>query len=452
MKMKKQFITFLTVLLVFLLSSCSNSDYLNSIPRNSTAIVEIDMGEVSGVKNKTILKALLHVTNLDESGIDLGSNIFLFETVDGNLGLCARVSDAGDLEKTFNELVKKGTCTELKERQGVHFSMMNNAWVAAFNDRALLVVGPVAISTRTEMEGKLATFLSQDEEHSIKSSPMFDKLDSISAPIAMVAQAQALPEKFIAPFTLGAPKDADPSQVLIAAEMSVNDGCLDIQGTTFSFNRRIEESLRQSAHVYRTIKGRYVDCLPEGAMMAMFMNVDGSQYIDLLRRNSGFQALLAGVNAAIDMDNIIKSVDGDLAIMIPTMSDDDLRISMASELAHSKWLADVGYWKQSCPEGGRIIDWGPNAYSYLNGKTSFFFGVSPDNQFYSGSSAEEAKNSIVPSKNPTSALLQTKIKEGKVVMVVNLQAFGGDEGMLPTLKNLIRPVFGDVNTIVYSMK
>lgn len=448
----KRFISFFIVLVALVLSSCSDSDYLNSIPRNSTAIVEIDMGEVSGVKNKTILKALLHVTNLGESGIDLGSNIFLFETVDGNLGLCARVSDADDLEKTFNDLAKKGISTEVKERQDVHFSMMNNAWVAGFNNRALLVVGPVPISARSEMEGKLTSFLSQDEEHSIKSSPMFEKLDSISAPIAMVAQAQALPEKFVAPFTLGAPKDADPSQVLIAAEMSVNDGCLDILGTTFSFNRRIEESLHQSSNVFRAIKGRYVGCLPQDAMMAMFMNVDGSQYIDLLRRNSGFQALLAGVNTAIDMDNIIKSVDGDLAITIPVMSDDYLRLSMAAELAHSKWLADVDYWKQSCPEGGRITDWGPNAYSYVNGKTSFFFGVSPDGQFYSGSNAEEAKRSILPSENPISGLLQKKVKEGKMVMVMNLQAFAGDEGMLPTLKKLLHPVFGDVNTIVYSMK
>ena len=450
--MKKRFINSLMVLLALMLASCSDSDYLNSIPKNATAIVEIDMGEVSGVKNKTILKALLHVTNLSESGIDLGSNIYLFETVDGNLGLCARVSDAGDLEKTFSELAKKGVTTEVKERRGVHFAMMNNAWVTAFNDRALLVAGPVAVAARTELEGKLAAFLAQDEEHSIKSSPMFDKLDSISAPISMVAQAQALPEKFIAPFTLGAPKDADPSQVLIAAEMSVNDGCLDIKGTTFSFNRRIEESLRQSSGVFRPIKGRYANCLSADAMMAMFMNVDGNEYIELLRRNSGFQALLAGINTAIDMDNIIKSVDGDLAIMIPTMSDDDLRLSMAAELAHSKWLADVGYWKQSCPEGGRITDWGPNAYSYINGSTSFFFGVSQDGQFYSGSSADEATRSIQSSQNPISPQIQSKVKGGKLVMVVNLQAFGGDEGVLATLKSLLRPVFGDVNTIVYNMK
>ena len=448
----RRFIGISILFLTLVLTSCSNSDYLNAIPKNSTAIVKVDMGEVSGVKNKALLQALLRVTNLSKSGIDLSSDVYLFETVDGNLGLCARVNDAGDLEKTFNELVKKGVCTDVKERRGFHFTMMNNSWVVGFSDDALLVVGPVTMAARTEMEGKLTSFLGQDEEHGIKSSPMFDKLDSISAPTAMVAQAQALPEKFIAPFTLGAPKDADPSQVLIAAEMKVKDGCLDILGTTFSFNRRINESLRQSSEVFRHIKGRYANCLSSDAMMAMFMNVDGNKYIDLLRRNSGFQALLAGINTAIDMDNIIKSVDGDMAIMVPVMSEDHLRLSMAAELAHSKWLSDVGYWKQSCPEGGRITDWGTNAYSYINGTTSFYFGVTPDGQFYSGSNAEEAKNSIVPSTNSISEGLQSKIKGGKMVMVVNMKAFSGEEGILPTLQGLLRPVFGDVNSIVYSMK
>ncbi len=45
--------------------------------------------------------------------------------------------------------------------------------------------------------------------------------------MAMVAQAQALPEKFVAPFTLGAPKRYRSfSQVVIAADMEVKDGIL----------------------------------------------------------------------------------------------------------------------------------------------------------------------------------------------------------------------------------
>lgn len=67
----------------------------------------------------------------------------------------------------------------------------------------------------------MVRFLHADEDAGVKSSRLFAQLDSIDSPIAMVAQVQALPEKFVAPFTLGAPKDADASQIVIAAGMKV---------------------------------------------------------------------------------------------------------------------------------------------------------------------------------------------------------------------------------------
>lgn len=45
---------------------------------------------------------------------------------------------------------------------------------------------------------------------------------------------------------------------------------------------------------------------------AMFLNVKGEEFLPLLQSNPSFQAMLAGANMAIDLDNILRSVDGDL--------------------------------------------------------------------------------------------------------------------------------------------
>lgn len=447
-----RFFLVVMITMMAMLSSCSDTDYVNSIPKNASAIVSIDMGQVTGVKSQALLKALLHATNVSDCGIDLSSTTYFFETIDGNLGLCVRVADSDDLAETMKGLASKGVGGEIKERRGFRFTMLNNAWVAGFSDHSLLVMGPVALSARAEMESRMATLLSQDEEHGVKSSPLFERLDSISAPISMVAQAKALPEKMIAPFTLGAPKDADPSQVLFAAELSVSDNCLEILGNTFSFNKRVDQSLRQSSKVFRPIKGKYASMMAADAQMGMFMNVKGTEYIDLLRQNNAFQAMLAGINTAIDMDNIIKSVDGDLAIIVPVFSEERTSMSMTAELAHTKWLADVDYWKKSCPSGGRITDWERNAFSYINGSTSFFFGVTDDGQFFSGSNASDAKKSLLPAENPLSKPLQEKIVGSRMAMVLNMSAFTGERSEFSTLQNLLRPIIGGVNTIVYRMK
>lgn len=166
-------------------------------------------------------------------------------------------------------------------------------------------------------------------------------------------------------------------------------------------------------------------------------------------------ALLAGINAAVDMDNIIRSVKGDMAIVMPTYSDNNLSMSMAAQLGTSSWIEDVSYWKQSCPEGGKIVDWGKNAWHYTDGKTSFYFGVSPDLQFFSGSSEEEARRSIVPLPAGTAipSTLQKQFIGKKMVMYINLNAMqGGSHSAVNAVTGMLKPLFGDIHSIVYILK
>ena len=214
--------------------SCSGSDYINAIPANSSALISIDMqkmAESNPQASKTgVLKSLLHVEDVTDCGIDVSEKMYLFETVDGNLGLCAKVSDAADLEDWLNQLSKEQKlCENVTEKKGFHFSVLKNSWLVGFSDQALLIMGPVVADAQAELQRMMIKYLKADEEHGIQSSPMFERLDSISSPMALVAQAQALPEKFVAPFTLGAPKNADASQIVIAAEMNLQKGMLRIK-------------------------------------------------------------------------------------------------------------------------------------------------------------------------------------------------------------------------------
>ena len=266
-----------------------------------------------------------------------------------------------------------------------------------------------------------------------------------------------LGSEFIAPFTLGAPKDTDPSQVVIAAEMNVKDGILQIHGETFSFNKTIDAALKKAAQTYRPIKGAYVKSMPGDALAGIFMNVKGEQFLPMMQSNSSLQTLLMGINQAVDMDNIIRSVDGDMAIVMPTLGDADLKIMMAAKLAHSKWLGDVDYWKKSCPPGAKIANWAKNAYFYTDGKTSFYFGVTDDKQFYSGSDELTAQYAVKPSNHPIDAKIQKLIVGQKLAMVINLAKSSdgngpGKDDAISTVTGLLSPVFGNLTSVVYTLK
>lgn len=450
-------VCFLTML-VALFSSCSGSDYLNAIPSGSIALVSLDMQKMAGdsaVADKAgILKSVLHVDDVLECGIDVSEKVFLFEAADGNLGLCAKVADKGDLEDWLNKLSRQGICQKVSERKDCHFTVLNGSWLVGFSGKALMVMGPVVPEAQAELQRKMIKYLGAGEEAGIKGTPMFDKLDSISAstPMAMVAQAQALPEMFVAPFVLGAPRGSDASQVVIAAGMTIEKGMLHIKGETFSFDKDVNAALRQAAKVYRPIKGSYVKAMPDDALAGIFMNVDGKGFLPLLQGNKSLQTLLMGMNAAVDMDNIIRSVDGDMAIIVPSFSDGNVRLMMSAQVAHASWLADVDYWKQSCPKGGKIVNWGKNAYCYTNGKTAFYFGVTDDSQFFCGSDQLLAEASIKPSSHPVDRLLQQAVTGQKLAMVVNLSKVGGVDDSMAAIIGLLTPIFGNINSIVYTVR
>lgn len=447
--------------LVGMLASCSGSDYLNAIPKKSTALISVDMQQMASdihAEDKAgMLKSLLHVDDVDKCGVDISEKMYLFESADGNLGLCAKVSSEGDVEDWLASLAKQHIASEVKERKGFHFAVLKDSWLVGFSDKALLVMGPVVADAQAQLQQQMVRYLKADEEEGITASPLFERLQTITSPMAMVAQAQALPEKFIAPFTLGAPKDTDPSQVVIAAEMNVKDGILQIHGETFSFNKTIDAALQKAIANYRPIKGNYVKSMPGDALAGIFMNVKGEQFLPMMQSNSGLQTLLMGINQAVDMDNIIRSVDGDMAFVMPTLGDADMKMMMAAKLAHSKWLDDVDYWKKSCPPGAKIANWAKNAYFYTDGKMSFYFGVTDDKQFYSGSDELTAQYAVKPSNHPIDAKIQKLIVGQKLAMVINLAKSSdgngsGKDDAISTVTGLLSPVFGNLTSVVYTLK
>ena len=68
----------------------------------------------------------------------------------------------------------------------------------------------------------------------------------------------------------------------------------------------------------------------------------------------------------------------------------------------------------------------------------------------SGGSAQEALQSIKPATKPISQDLQKMIVGQKLVMIVNFAALKGTKASAVTA--LLKPMFGNINTIVYTLK
>lgn len=112
------------VLMAAFLSSCSNNDYVKNIPNNCTALLSVDAKRVEGVDGSGLLKKILPVEDASSVGIDFKEKVYLFETVDGNIGLAAKIKNESDFTKNIDALVKSGVCARPTKKANISFVMI----------------------------------------------------------------------------------------------------------------------------------------------------------------------------------------------------------------------------------------------------------------------------------------------------------------------------------------
>jgi hypothetical protein len=454
----RKFMLTLCVAMIALLTSCSDSEYLNVIPSGCQAVISFDLigmakaAHLSDASKANALKALLHINDPSDCGVDITSKVYLFESPDGSLGLVAKVSDDDDIEAYFNKLSSTGICKKVTKEKGFKWTVLRENWVIGFSSKAVLVMGPVIGGAQGELKRTMARYLNADEEDGIKETPLYDKLDSLNSDVAMVASVTALPEKIGTPFRLGAPADADPADVMIAATMDTSNGCLNITGTPFSFNGDVDRALKNATASYKPITGKFIPSISEKSIVAVLMNFDGTKYINLLRSDKGLRALLAGLNTVVDADMMIKSINGDVAIAVNSISGEKMTYTMASQLKSTAFLDDVSYWKKSLPSGAKLTDNGPNGYHLSNDSWNLFFGVKDNNMLYVSTDNNLIPTIGKPVANHLSTSVMNNIKGKRLCIIINMGAMAEDKPVVKTVMGMLKPIFGDFKNIIYSIK
>ena len=140
------------------LASCRDNDYVRSIPASATAVMKIDGAVVAGSHK---MLSLLPFGDKTADVIDLSREVYAFETVDGNLGMCARVKDSDALL----EALKTVTTSDVRKLGDCRLTDINNSWAVGFNDKSLVVLGPVSAAALPDAQRSIVRMLKQDEHN-----------------------------------------------------------------------------------------------------------------------------------------------------------------------------------------------------------------------------------------------------------------------------------------------
>lgn len=429
-----------------------STDIVCVVPSNSVAVAKIDFTKASADGNA--ITKILKVESPDECGLDFESPAYFFESGDGMFGLVISVKDDDKVEAWIEKQSNNGICTPLAEKKDVKFTSFHNTLLAGFNSEALLLMGPVVAASEGEQQLKIAKYLKADEDKSIKESKLYEKLLEMNGSlISMVAQTSALPEKFVAPFTLGAPSSASPSDIYLSATLDVVEGkFLSVEGETFAYNAEIDKSLKEARNAYKNVKGTYLPTISSNDAFAISCNIAGKEYMKLLRSNPMFRTILLGLNTTIDINKMLDGVEGDILIKGNFDKKSNIVPTMLADASNGDWLQDVGYWKKSCPTGTTITNGSvPKTFSFASPDYHIDFGLTNGDKTLFFVPFGSGQDIIAPAVNPLPKEITDKMKATRLCALVNIKAMLAAYGGAMTTM-MAEPILGDINTIVIGVK
>lgn len=438
---------FLLFIIALCMVACRSRHHENAIPRSAIALVTIDPTAAADDEHlsQEWLK-WLHVDNGDDCGIDLAAPLYLFETADASMGVCAAVADEDQVLTWLKQtLVKEQTVRVLDDRKGYHFALIKDSWLMGFSDASMLIMGPVVADGVASLQQQMVKYLSADDEEGVRSGKLWAVADSLTAPVTMVAQAQALPEQLAAPLCLGAPRDAEPSQVYVCATMTPQKDMLLLDAKAFALQQKIEQTIRENDKVWQLPKGRFYDRLGKGDVAAFFARAKGTEFLRLLHTQKAVETMLTGINAVIDMDAVLRSVDGDIAFFYSKAKGKDFAFRFMAELADTDFLSQVDYWKKSVPKGAVISNDGERSFIYSDGHNEVRFGVDGEGCFVAQTLPADSALGMPED-------MKQAVQHHSPTMVLQLPALIADSEVADWLMPLLKPITGGAETIIYRAK
>lgn len=352
---------------VLFLASCGK-DYCDVIPKNSPAIACFDvprMASETGMNLKDIDGILPFA-----AGADFSRPVYAFVSPNSYYGMVFAVDDAGKIEEATGA---SGVFSQKEKSGGLHWAVWKNSWQMAWNDDALLVIGPVAATERSFMRRTVGAMFNGSE--GISQSGLFAKLESMEGSAKLVARLSSLPGFIGKLMSLQVSGDADADSVVLQSRIS------------FSPRKIVAENLMKMSDgsdvpkaagikpYCGTLDGEHMAADTKGLML---LGLDGQQLVRRIHADKSMRPAVAAMNADIDADRILGSVNGDAAVAFGGIdTKGNMMLSLVAALKDASFMNDVPIWKKDSPKANlqKSVD---GYWTYVSGGKRFEFGVRKD--------------------------------------------------------------------------
>ena len=387
-------VTLVAIAVTFFALRKSSDAYASCLPYDATSITRLDAKSfLSAAKlgPKDLLDLLRRTRDNQDShdtqslGIDVMRPIYAFSSATGNFGIVAAMDDIDDFEAFLEEESKAGRASEITRQRGFSWATIGEQWLLAFDKEKALAMGPAVGAAQDQLRNEMARLMEQEKKDSGLQSSIYEELKKSDEPLAAIVAPEILPDatdRFLKQFSVSSKNDA-----LLRISLETDDNELEMDADIIAKSPAVKDHLNRINQLMRPIKGSQLNYAHADNVAWMALNVQGSELLDVLRSNQTVRTALIALNLVLDLDRIIRAIDGDVALELTStdiFDSSDIQIKhlyLTADVANSDFLSNASTW------GNQLI--GVQALTQQDfavnlGTSSVYFGVDKNTLYISG--------------------------------------------------------------------
>lgn len=320
-------------------------DYEDLVPAESKAVAMISPADLARLQG-----GAADVTDLmgaTPAGLDTLRPAYLFVSPNEYYGAALAVDDASALAASLRTDEARRHVSLLPASDGLHWAWNEKGWMMAWSERALLVMGPVALQERDDLRQTIRQIFRAGAKKSFRHSEHMETL--VSATVAfpghedgphswLYAGPDALPSPFGVLLRLALPAGADPSKVRLCALLDFAEAGLHLRGTMEGSDEATQKLLEAHDAQSHALPAAALRRLPD-AMFRMAARSQGDDLLRLLRSDVTMKTLLLGLEKGIDKKSLAGG-DNDYLLAVSALDKDQnatytLRIERGDSLLYA---------------------------------------------------------------------------------------------------------------------
>ena len=328
----------------------------SSLPADITMLGRIDVKTLFldyGLSNTEMLKTvnkLLFYSNDKESGIDFLKAAYVFAS-QGYFGAIVPLSSASK----FEEFLQTTQSLVVESQRGLKWaSFGDNVLIVFDKDRAMLM-GPAVGSQQDYLRNTLAECMKQKASESGMRSRLFDALSKRSESVALIANLESLPKDFLSSYLSWIPVDVDLKDLDVCMGLTLKKDRIGLSISKVSENKEVGQMQSKFDEAFCPVNGSLLKTAPANAFFHIEMGVDGAKLLTLLREYPEIRTKLLLANTIFDLDMILKSVSGDVAISCPKIPlIGKPNVLMQAQLDNDDFMQNVGDWNDDISRAANV--------------------------------------------------------------------------------------------------